>query len=239
MLVIPAIDIIEGKAVRLTKGDYATKKKYFDDPLEVARMVEDGGLTHLHLVDLDGAKGGRPMNLAVLERIASKTGLLVDFGGGIKSKESLESALSAGANEVSLGSISYRSPEIVVSWIGEYRDRLILSADSKGSRIAVQGWLEDTDIDAVEFIRFFSEKGLNKTVATDIEKDGMLSGPSFGLYNRILSIDGVKLIASGGVTTKEDLARLGAMGAYGAIVGKAFYEGTITLGEMKEAEDAL
>ncbi len=239
MFVIPAIDLIDGKVVRLKGGDYEKKTEYSSDPLEVAKGFEAAGLTHLHLVDLDGAGGNGPVNLGVLERIASCTSLSIDYGGGIKTRSHLESALSAGAAEVSLGSIAVKKESEVVSWLDEYRGRLILSADAINGFIAVSGWKEKTSEDAVSFIKRYAAYGLNKVISTDISRDGMLSGPSYGLYDRIMSeVPSVSLIASGGISSGEDLIRLSERGLYGAIVGKAYYEGLISIEKMKEAENA-
>ena len=239
MIVIPAIDIIESHVVRLEKGDYSSKKEYSSDPLEMAKRFEDAGLTHLHLVDLDGAKGGEPKNLKVLEKIASKTTLSVDFGGGVKSLESLESVLSAGAKEVSVGSIAAKDKHQVFSWLDKYQDRLILSADCRNRILAISGWKEDTSIQIIPFIKEYFDKGLQKVISTDISKDGMLSGPSFDLYSDIMkAIEGEKVIASGGISSIEDVYRCASIGCHGVIVGKAYYEQRITLKELKEAEDA-
>ena len=239
MFIIPAIDLIDGKVVRLQGGDYGKKTEYSSDPLEVAKSFESAGLSHLHLVDLDGAKGNGPVNLGVLERIAAKTSLSVDYGGGIKTREHLESALSAGANEVSLGSIAVRREQEVMSWLTDYSGKLILSADARNGMVAVSGWLENTDLDVISFIDRYASNGLKKVISTDISKDGMLTGPSFDLYERIgKAVNGVSLIASGGISSFDDLARLAEKGLYGAIVGRAYYEGRISLKELKEAENA-
>ena len=229
MIIIPAIDIIGGKVVRLSKGDFDSKKEYSSNPLDMAKRFEDAGLTHLHLVDLDGAKGGKPENLKVLETIASGTKLNVDFGGGVKSLESLVSVLNAGAKEVSLGSVAVKNREAVLEWVGKYKDGLI----------SISGWMEDTKIEAIEFIKGYYEEGLKKVISTDISRDGMLTGPSFELYKTIDSaIPGIKTVASGGISSYEDLVALGKLGIWGAIVGKAYYEGRISLEKLKEAEDA-
>ena len=239
MIIVPAIDIIGGKVVRLSKGDYDSKKEYSSNPLDMAKRFEDAGLSHLHLVDLDGAKGGKPENLKVLESIASGTKLHVDFGGGVKSLESLVSVLSAGAKEVSLGSVAVKNREAVLEWVGKYKDQLILSADVKDGLISISGWMEDTKIEAIDFIKGYYEQGLKKVISTDISRDGMLTGPSFELYKNIDSaIPGIKTVASGGISSYEDLVALGKLGIWGAIVGKAYYEGRISLEKLKEAEDA-
>lgn len=239
MFIIPAIDLIDGKVVRLKGGNYSEKTEYSANPLDMTLRFEEAGLTHLHLVDLDGAKSDGPKNLKVLETIASKTKLSVDFGGGIKTREHLESALSSGAKEVSLGSIAVKKREEVMSWVSCYKDRIILSADAKNELIAISGWQEETGISLFEFIKSYRAKGVDKVITTDIARDGMLTGPAIDLYKKILSKEpGLKLIASGGVSSKEDLAALKDAKLYGAIVGKAYYEGRITLKELKEADDA-
>ncbi len=239
MIVIPAIDIIDGKVVRLSKGDYSSKIEYSSNPVDMAKRFESAGLTHLHLVDLDGAKGGEPKNLSVLEDIVKNTNLMVDFGGGIKSLSSLERVLNSGANEVSLGSIAVKNPDVVASWLEKYRGRLILSADCKANLVSISGWTEDTNLEITDFISSYAEKGLDKVISTDISKDGMLSGPAFELYNSILKVlPDENVIASGGIATYQDIVECGKLGCYGVIVGKAYYEGRITLEELKEAESA-
>lgn len=239
MIVIPAIDIIDGNVVRLSKGDYDLKTQYSSNPVDMAKRFEDAGLSYLHLVDLDGAKGGKPMNLNVLEAIVSKTNLSVDFGGGIKTHESLKAVLSSGAKAVDLGSIAVKDADSVYSWIAEFKDSLILSADSLHGFISISGWQESTKLDVIDFIHSYALKGLDKVVATDISRDGMLSGPSFGLYEKILKrLPNEKLIASGGVASYDDIIKCKTMGLFGVIVGKAYYEGRVSLKEMKEAESA-
>lgn len=239
MLVIPAIDLIGGKAVRLTEGDYSTKKTYFDDPLEAAKAFEGAGIKRLHLVDLDGAKGNKPVNLAVLERIKKETLLTVDFGGGIKTREALVSALDAGADYITCGSAAVKLRDEVLSWAEEFPSRLILGADCRNGKISISGWAEDGGIDVLDFIDSFEGKGFAECISTDISKDGRLEGPSFTLYERIMKrFPSLKLIASGGISSAADLYRLRDMGIYGAITGKAFYEGRLTLEEMRRAGDA-
>lgn len=239
MIIIPAIDIIDSRVVRLSKGDYSSKKEYSSDPLEMAKRFEGAGLTHLHLVDLDGAKGGRPENLKVLERIAANTSLTVDFGGGVKSLDSLVSVLSAGAKEVSLGSVAVKDREAVLKWIDDYRDSLILSADVRDGLVSISGWKENTQLEAISFIKDYFDRGISKVISTDISKDGMLQGPSFELYESIQSaVPGMKVVASGGISSVDDLDKLRKLSVWGTIVGKAYYEGRITLSELKEAEDA-
>ncbi len=239
MLIIPAIDMIDGKCVRLTKGDYNTRKTYADDPVEVAKLFENNGLTRLHVVDLEGAKGNSIINLRTLERICSQTSLVVDFGGGIKSKESLLSAFNAGAAFVTVGSLAAKNPDIILDMIDEFASRLILGSDCIDHRIATSGWLEESDIDVVDFIGFYYEKGIGTTISTDIKRDGMLAGPSIELYREIRErVPGMNIIASGGVSSLEDLKQLEALNLYGAIVGKAYYEGRISLKELSEVNNA-
>ncbi len=237
MTVIPAIDIIGGECVRLSKGDYEQKKSYFRDPLEVAKRFEDAGLSRLHLVDLDGARSGEIKNLKTLERIVSLTKLTVDFGGGIKTDSSLNAALNAGASFVTCGSIAVKDPETVLIWLEEHPGRLILGADCRNGLVSTTGWMEDSTLEVTDFIKKWSSKGFDTCISTDISKDGMLMGPSFSLYESIMNkVPEIKVIASGGITTADDLGKLSEAGLYGAIVGKAYYEGHITLSDLKEAE---
>lgn len=233
MKIIPAIDIIGGKCVRLSKGDYATQKIYNEHPLEVAKAFEGAGLKYLHLVDLDGAKTSRIVNHSVLELLASKTRLHIDFGGGIKSEADVKIAFASGARQITVGSIASRNPPLMLEWIRSYgADRIILGADCQNRKVATGGWLESTDLDVVSFISDYERKGAAHCIVTDIEKDGMLSGPSFELYREILSGSGIALYASGGITGTGDLRQLKKMGCHGAIIGKAIYEGTIHLNDL-------
>jgi len=235
MRLIPAIDIIEGKCVRLSKGDYSTKKVYNENPLEVAKTFEDHGINYVHLVDLDGAKSQHIVNYKILESICSKTGLKVDFGGGLKSDEDLKVAFDCGANQITGGSIAVKNPKIFKNWISKYgSDRVILGADCIDRKIATSGWLETSALDVIEFIEFYKKSGIEYVICTDIEKDGMLRGPSFQLYSEILNQDSIKLIASGGVSQINDLIKLKQLGCEGVIIGKALYEGHITLSQLKE-----
>ena len=234
MDIIPAIDIIDGRCVRLTKGDYSKVKSYSSEPLSMAKRFEDAGLKRLHLVDLDGAKGSGICNLKVLELVASKTGLNIDFGGGIKSVEDLDSAFNAGAEYVTCGSIAIKNRALTLSFLEKYRDRLILGSDSKDGIVKASGWLEDGGIDVLEFIKSYENLGFSYVICTDIARDGMLSGPSFELYEKILASSSLPLIASGGISSVSDLKRLSEMGIFGAIVGKAYYEGLVTLDELTE-----
>jgi phosphoribosylformimino-5-aminoimidazole carboxamide ribotide isomerase len=234
MQIIPAIDIIDGKCVRLTQGDYAQKKIYNEDPLEVAKAFEGVGLQRLHLVDLDGARAGAVANWKVLERIAGGTGLVIDFGGGIKMEKDLRIAFDSGAALATIGSMAVRQPEVMAQWIQVYgADKFLLGADVKGEKIAVGGWLETTDTDVFDFIDAYKAKGIQQVFCTDVSKDGLLQGPSIDLYTKILRrFPDLWFIASGGVSGVADLALLREIGCKGAIVGKAFYEGHITLKEL-------
>lgn len=233
MRIIPAIDIIDGKCVRLTKGDYGTQKIYNENPLEVAKQFEDFGIQFLHLVDLDGAKSKHIVNHKVLEQITSKTALHVDFGGGIKSREDVKVAFESGASQITGGSIAVHEPQTFEAWLSEFgSEKIILGADCKDRKIATHGWLNASELDVISFIENYKAKGINYVICTDIAKDGMLQGASFELYEEILKTTFVKLIASGGVTTMQDLERLKQIGCEGAIIGKAIYEGTISLKEL-------
>lgn len=235
MRIIPAIDIIEGKCVRLTKGDYDTKKIYNENPLEVAKEFEANGIEYLHVVDLDGAKSNRIINHKVLEQIATKTNLKIDFGGGLKSDEDARIAFESGANQITGGSIAVKDPDVFIGWLTKYgADKIILGADCKDRKIATNGWLQTSEVDVVEFISEYQEIGIANTICTDVAKDGMLQGASLDLYLEILSKTSVNLIASGGVANINDLHRLKEIGCEGAIVGKAIYEGNISLKELQE-----
>ena len=235
MEIIPAIDIIDGKCVRLTQGDYAQKKVYNENPLGVALMFEDVGIKRLHLVDLDGAKKGAVVNFKVLERIASKTKLVIDFGGGIKTDGDIQNVYDAGANIATIGSIAVKDKELFFSWLHKYGSRkILLGADAKGKKIAVGGWLETTDILVFDFIKENIDQGVETVFCTDISKDGLLEGPSIELYKKIIEqFPKLNLIASGGVASVKDLEELKNIGCSGAIVGKALYEERITIDELK------
>jgi phosphoribosylformimino-5-aminoimidazole carboxamide ribotide isomerase len=236
MRIIPAIDIIDGKCVRLTKGDYSTRKVYNEDPVEVAKAFEASGIGYLHLVDLDGAKSNHIVNKDVLRKIATATSLQVDFGGGIKSDEDLRIAFENGAAQVTAGSIAARNPDLFLKWLDQYgADKIILGADSHGRKIATHGWQQESDLDVVDFIAGYERKGVSFVICTDISKDGMLKGTSIELYAEILQATGVKLIASGGITSIDDLKAVKALGCEGAIIGKALYEGKIELNELRVA----
>ncbi|MBE7692780.1 1-(5-phosphoribosyl)-5-[(5-phosphoribosylamino)methylideneamino]imidazole-4-carboxamide isomerase [Tenacibaculum finnmarkense] len=235
MRIIPAIDIIEGKCVRLTKGDYATKKIYNENPLEVAKEFEDNGIEYLHLVDLDGAKSQHIVNYKILEQIASKTNLKIDFGGGLKSNEDLRIAFENGASQITGGSIAVKNPEIFTGWLAKYgADKIILGADCINRKIATHGWLETSEVDIIDFINEYEEIGIKNTICTDVAKDGMLQGASVDLYKEILSKSGINLIASGGVASIDDLIELKEIGCESAILGKAIYEGYISLKELQK-----
>ena len=235
MRIIPAIDLIDGKCVRLSKGDYATQKIYNEHPLEVAKAFEAHGIQHLHLVDLDGAKSKHIVNHKVLEDIASKTSLKIDFGGGLKSDEDLKIAFESGAHQVTGGSIAVKEPEVFEQWIETYgSEKIILGADVQGDRIATNGWLETSDHRLVDFVKDYHAKGIQYVICTDISKDGMLEGPSFEVYADLLAAQpGIKLIASGGISSFDELPRLAAMGCEGTIIGKAIYENRITLAALE------
>ena len=235
MRIIPAIDIIEGACVRLSKGDYATKKVYNENPLEVAKQFEAHGITQLHLVDLDGAKSKHIVNHKILEQIASQTSLKVDFGGGLKTDEDLRIAFESGASQITGGSIAVKNPETFKSWLSKFgSDKIILGADAHNRKIAISGWLEESDDDVVEFINSYNKEGVSYAICTDISKDGMLEGPSFDLYEEILkSTPDLKLIASGGISTFDELPKLAAMGCEGTIIGKAIYENRISLKQLE------
>jgi len=240
MRIIPAIDIIDGKCVRLSKGDYATKKVYDENPLEVAKRFEAHGITYLHLVDLDGAKSKHIVNHKILEQIAGKTGLKVDFGGGLKTDEDLRVAFECGANQITGGSIAVKDPDIFEGWIQKFgSEKIILGADAKDEKVAVSGWMEESDQKLVPFIKKYQEKGINYVICTDISKDGMLEGPAFELYKKILeeaknAENPLKLIASGGIAEFSELPKLAEIGCFGTIIGKAIYEGRISLKELEQ-----
>lgn len=237
--IIPAIDIIEGKCVRLTKGDYEQKKIYNEDPLEVAKQFEDNGIKYLHLVDLDGAKSAGIVNWKVLEKIATNTNLTIDFGGGIKADEDINIAFESGAAQVNVGSTAVKNKPLFIKWLLKYDpDRVILSADAKNEKIAISGWQDATDTDIYEFIGSFQQVGLKYLVSTDIDKDGMLQGASLDLYKKILEkYPDMKVVASGGVTELSEIDPLIEIGADGVIIGKAIYENRITLADLRRYVD--
>jgi phosphoribosylformimino-5-aminoimidazole carboxamide ribotide isomerase len=234
--IIPAIDLIDAKCVRLSQGDYNQKTVYNESPLEVAKMFEGAGITRLHLVDLDGAKAKHIVNYKVLETIASKTNLIIDFGGGLKSDEDLRIAFENGAQMVTGGSIAVKNRETFLSWIEKYGpEKIILGADAKDKKIAVSGWQEVSELPILDFIECYTQKGIRKVISTDIARDGMLTGPSVELYQEIMDkFEELELIASGGIASMKDIHELNEMGIPGVITGKAIYEDRISLKEIEE-----
>lgn len=232
---VPAIDMIEGKCVRLTQGDYDTQKIYNESPLEVAKQFQDAGVTRLHMVDLDGAKAGHIVNYRMLEKVASHTDLSIDFGGGLKSDDDLHIAFDCGAQMVTGGSIAVKNPDLFLSWITRYgSERIILGADAKEKKIAINGWKEGTAIDLIPFIKDYQSKGISKVICTDIARDGMLQGPAVKLYQEMQQeMPGLYVIASGGVSSMGDIERLEEANIPAVIFGKAIYEGRISLKEIE------
>ena len=237
MQIIPAIDIIDGKCVRLTKGDFARSKVYNDDPVQVAKMFEEAGFSRLHMVDLDGAKAGSIKNLKVLEAVAGKTKLVIDFGGGVKNQSDVGAVLNAGASIVSIGSFAARHPAILEEWLMEFGSRhFLIGADTLNETIRINGWQDDAGISLLGFIGSMLAIGVTEIFCTDISKDGMMQGPSTALYGKIReAFPDLSLIASGGVNSMEDLHALQEIGCTGAIVGKAIYEGSISVNELVKA----
>jgi phosphoribosylformimino-5-aminoimidazole carboxamide ribotide isomerase len=234
MKIIPAIDIMNGQCVRLSQGDFDKKKIYNSNPLEVAQSFEEAGLQYLHVVDLDGAKAGRVKHWDIIESIVEKTKLKVDFGGGIKTEKEVAKLLDMGVQQINLGSIAFNEPVQVKFWIKKYgSERIILSADSNNEKLAISGWLDQTKITVIEFIREFMDAGLTFATCTDISKDGMMGGANIDLYKKLLmTFPELNLIASGGVNSLDDLNKISKIGCYGCIVGKAIYEGTIPLKQL-------
>ena len=234
MEIIPAIDLIDGKCVRLTEGDYTQKKVYNEDPLEVAKEFEAHGIRRLHLVDLDGARAQHIVNHKVLERIATHTNLLIDFGGGLKSDEDVRIAFESGARQVTGGTVAVKNPELFLGWLERYGpERLILGADVKDGKVAVSGWQEQSELELFAFLEGYLQKGISYSICTDISKDGRLEGSALELYKSLIArFPELKLIASGGVTTIDEVHALREAGCYGAIIGKAIYEGRIRLQEL-------
>lgn len=234
--IIPAIDVIDGRCVRLTQGDFAQKTIYSADPLEVALRFEAAGLRRLHIVDLDGARDGKPRNLPVLERIASATSLEIDFGGGIKTESDVVAVFSAGAAIVNIGSLAFKEPDTFISWIDKFSSsRLLLGADTKSGVVAIDGWKTATGAPILEYLKQYADRGLTTAFVTDVDRDGLMSGPAVELYRSILlKLDGFSLIASGGVRSISDVDELDDLGCVGVIIGKAFYEGKITLEELRK-----
>lgn len=236
MEIIPAIDIIDGKCVRLVKGDYARKKVYSENPVEVAKKMERAGIKRLHLVDLDGARKGTLVNLKILENIASSTGLIIDFGGGIKTSHDLKTVFQSGAAMAAVGSVAVKNPSALEEWIKSYGpEKIMLGADVKNEKIVVSGWAERTGLPVFDFIKTWTSKGIKNIFCTDISRDGMLKGPSVNLYLKILKKNpGINLIASGGVSSVKDVEKLSHIGCRGVIIGKAIYEGRITMAGLKK-----
>ena len=235
MRIIPAIDIINGECVRLSKGDYNKKTVYSKNVLEVAKNFEDNGIQFLHLVDLDGAKRNRIINYKILEKISSQTNLTIDFGGGLKSEEDIKIAFENGAKQVTLGTVAIKNPELFLKSLEKYgSEKIILGADARKEKIAVSGWLEESETNIYDFIKEKVRTGIQYIISTDIDKDGMLEGPSFDLYEKIIGENpNIKLIASGGITSTNDLVQLKSLGCEGAIIGKALYENRITFNDLK------
>lgn len=236
MYIIPAIDIIEGKCVRLTQGDYAQKKIYNEDPLEVAKAFEAAGIQRLHLVDLDGARAKKIINYPVLEKIATHTRLHIDFGGGLKSDEDLHVAFESGAQQVTGGTIAVKQPAIFLGWLEQYgAAKIILGADFKEGKIAVNGWQENSDRELFEFLQSYFARGIRYSISTDVSKDGLLQGSAVATYEQIRQdLPDLHLIASGGITSIREIERLAEIDCYGAIIGKAIYEGHISLKELEK-----
>lgn len=234
MYIIPAIDLIEGKCVRLTQGDYAQKTIYNENPLEVAKQFEDAGLRRLHLVDLDGAKQKKIINWKVLERLSAGTSLHIDFGGGVQSDDDLRIAFESGAQQVTGGSIAVKNPSLFENWLKTYGgERIILGADARQERIAISGWEEATDTWVYDFVERWMTQGVRYTISTDVAKDGLLQGPSFELYRKMQQqCPELHIIASGGVSNLQDIEQLAEMRLFGVIVGKAIYEGRVTLAQL-------
>lgn len=239
MRIIPAIDIIDGKCVRLTQGDFNQKKIYNENPLEVARQFEDAGIKYLHLVDLDGARSGSIVNTKVLEAIAARTQLQIDFGGGIKTEEAIKMAFDCGASQITGGSIAVKNRALFSGWIRQYGNgKIILGADVLNEQIAVSGWAENSGIAVYDFIDDYRQQGIRYVVCTDISKDGLLQGCATGLYQELLNrFPGIKLIASGGVAGLADLDQLKSLPVDGVIIGKAIYENRISLKELRNYVD--
>lgn len=235
MRIIPAIDVIDGKCVRLSKGDYNTKKIYNEHPLEIAKQYEAHGIEFLHLVDLDGAKASHIVNHKVLEEIATKTNLKIDFGGGLKTDEDLRIAFESGAGQITGGSIAVKQPDVFKSWLAKFgAEKIILGADANNEKIAISGWLEESDEELIPFVKNYQNEGVQYVICTDIAKDGMLQGPSFDLYEKMLNqLPNIKLIASGGISTFDELPKLAELGCEGTIIGKAIYENKISLKQLE------
>jgi len=233
--IIPAIDLMDGKCVRLKQGDFSRKTVYSDDPVETAKQFEASGVKRLHMVDLDGARKGEPANINVLEEVANATGLAIDFGGGIKTEANVKRVFDAGAEMVNLGSIAVTEPDLFFEWLDHFgSESVLLGADVRSGKLAINGWQEDTEVEAIPFLSEYHARGVEQAFVTDISKDGAMQGPALRLYKEIsLAVPGLKLIASGGVTSTGDIDDLEQMGCTGVIIGKAIYEGTIKLEQLK------
>lgn len=234
--IIPAIDVIEGRCVRLTRGDYRSRKVYHDDPLHVARQFEQAGIVRLHLVDLDGAKARHIVNHRVLEKIASQTGLRIDFGGGVQSDHDIELAFACGASQVTGGSIAIKNRPLFLKWLDKYgSERIILGADSRDGMVAIHGWQETAETEVHEFLATYQALGVRQAICTDVASDGAMAGPAFSLYRRIRAqLPDLQIVASGGVASLDDIVRLDEMDLHGVIIGKAIYEGKIGLETLAE-----
>jgi len=234
--IIPAIDIIDGKCVRLTQGDFMQKTIYSGEPLEMAKRFEAAGLKRLHIVDLDGARSGKPMNLAVLETVASGTSLRIDYGGGIKSEADVEAVFEAGAAIANIGSLAVSEPETFLAWVDKYgRERILLGADAKDGKVMIDGWQTETDTPILTLLRNYAERGVTTAFVTDIGRDGAMNGPSIEMYGQIaVAVREIKLIASGGVRSTDDIDELYRIGCAGVIIGKAIYEDRIKLEDLQK-----
>jgi phosphoribosylformimino-5-aminoimidazole carboxamide ribotide isomerase len=235
MRIIPAIDLIGGRCVRLEEGDYAKQTDYYEEPLDMAKQLADYGINYLHLVDLDGAKAGKVVNWEVLERICTHTSLQVDFGGGIKTEAEVQQALKLGATQLNIGSLAVKQPDLFAEWIQQFGgETLLLSADARDGKIAVHGWQEQTELDLFAFVGSYLQQGIRTVVCTDISRDGKLQGPAVALYQELMNeFPDLQLVASGGVSSLYDLDELQQLDLYGVIIGKALYEGKISLKELQ------
>jgi phosphoribosylformimino-5-aminoimidazole carboxamide ribotide isomerase len=232
--IIAAMDIIGGRCVRLCRGEFSTRREYSASPLDMAKEFEYAGIKYLHIVDLDGARTGKPVNMDILSLIADRTSLVIDYGGGLRKREDVRMALSNGATQVTAGSIAAMDPVSVISWLREYGpEKIILGADSRERLISTSGWIQGTSLDVIQFISGYAGEGLTDVICTDIARDGMLAGPALDLYREIIDLTGVRLIASGGIRSLEDLDELSVVGCHGAIIGKAIYEGKIKPEELR------
>jgi phosphoribosylformimino-5-aminoimidazole carboxamide ribotide isomerase len=233
--IIPAIDILDGQCVRLTKGDYSSKRIYSGSPLRVAQSFEDAGVRRLHLVDLNGAREKRIVNISVLEKIAKHTGLKIDFGGGIQSDQDIQQAFECGASQVTAGSVAVKQPGLICEWLQKYgAERIILGADCRNGRVSISGWLEDTGLDVFDFVSNYERLGLRQVISTDVNRDGVMSGPAFDLYTALKErFPEMFIIASGGIGSIEDVKQLDKLKIDGIIIGKALFEQKITLDQLK------